>query len=103
MTEREAIEKMWEEQSDAAFPAACAGVEVSGVDLIRLDAKTAGCIGWFVRRSGPLPEEKRSLLQQCIEALERVLPDLSGPGKEYFERLWRLASLVRRQSAPKPR
>ncbi len=99
MTGHEAIEKMWEEQSDAAFPADCAGVEISGVNLIKLDAKTAGCVAYYLRSKKALPEEKRSLLVECIESLERVLPDLKGPGKDYFERLWRLGCLVRQQGA----
>lgn len=97
MTDREAIEKMWEEQSDAAFPPDCAGAEVQGVNMIKLDARTAGCVNHFLKRNGALPVDKKTALHECLETLERILPDLTGPGKAYFERLWRLASLVQRQ------
>lgn len=97
VTDREVIQRLWEEQSDAAFPPDCAGSEVQGANLIRLDARTAGCVNRFLRGGFALRAEQITELHESLAALERVLPDLTGAGKVYFERLWRLASLVRRQ------
>ncbi len=101
MSDLETIRAMWEEQSHAPFPPGSSGEVLQGINLIKLDAETAGCVSIFLRQQGKLTAERRKLLQECQNRLERVLPDLSGASREYFERLWRLSCLVQRYGLPK--
>jgi hypothetical protein len=44
------IEELWNEHRSTTFPKACRGKDVSGIDLVMLDADVAGCVNTFLDR-----------------------------------------------------
>ncbi|MEV0982532.1 hypothetical protein [Streptomyces sp. NPDC049915] len=92
--------QLWQEHLDAAFPAHLRGVEFEDVDMVMLDAGTAGCVYTWINNGGVLDYERRRILQRCIEDLDRVIPHISDrSGRQYYKRLHRLALLVSRSLA----
>ncbi|MGW7287930.1 hypothetical protein ACWGH4_20855 [Streptomyces sp. NPDC054847] len=94
--------QLWQEHLDADFPATLRGVEFEDVDMVMLDADTAGCTYTWISNGGALDPERRRILQSCIEKLDRVIPQISDPSdRQYYQRLHRLALLVSRASDAK--
>lgn len=88
---------LWQEHRDADFPVNLRGVEFEDIDMVMLDADTAGCTSTWLDNGGALDPELRRILQTCIEDLDRVIPKISDPsGRRYYERLHQLALLVSR-------
>ncbi|MGW4567664.1 hypothetical protein ACWEN3_36535 [Streptomyces sp. NPDC004561] len=88
---------LWQEHLDAGFPANLRGVEFEDIDMVLLDADTAGCAYTWINNGGALDPKRRRILQTCIEALDRVIPQISDPsGRQYYQRLRQLAVLVSR-------
>ncbi|MFJ4334524.1 MULTISPECIES: hypothetical protein [unclassified Streptomyces] len=86
---------LWQEHRDAEFPANLRGVEVEGIDMVLLDADTAGCASTWINNGGTLDPQHRSILQSCVEDLGRVIPQISDPsGHQYYQRLHQLALLI---------
>ncbi|MEW2624589.1 hypothetical protein [Streptomyces sp. NPDC048106] len=86
---------LWQEHLDAEFPADLRGVEFEDIDLVLLDADTAGCAYTWISKGGDLDPERRRLLQTCVEDLDRVIPQIGDPsGRRYYQRLHQLALLV---------
>ncbi|MDH2412392.1 hypothetical protein ACG5V6_25370 [Streptomyces chitinivorans] len=87
--------RLWREHLDADFPADLRGVEFEGIDMVMLDADTAGCVCTWLNNGGALDPERRHIPQACLEDLARVIPQISAPsGRQYHQRLHRLALLV---------
>ncbi len=64
---------------------------MEGIDMVLLDADTAGCVHAWIRDGGVLDPERGRILRTCIEDLNRVTPRISDPsGRHYYERLHRL-------------
>ncbi|MFE0463494.1 hypothetical protein ACFW1A_30000 [Kitasatospora sp. NPDC058965] len=63
---------LWEEHRRAPYPESFRGVDIDGVELILLDADTAGLLGRELK--GGLDSDGVALLWACIAALDRVLP-----------------------------
>ncbi|MFE2336337.1 hypothetical protein [Streptomyces coelicoflavus] len=86
---------LWQEHHDAEFPANLRGVEVEDIDMVLLDADTAGCASTWINNGGALDPQRRRILQTCVENLGRVIPQISDPsGHQYYQRLHQLALLV---------
>ncbi|MGW6547975.1 hypothetical protein ACWGBH_34765 [Streptomyces massasporeus] len=86
---------LWEEHLRADFPADLRGVELGGIDMVLLDAQTAGCAHTWIGNGGVLNVERTRTLLGCIEDLDRVTPQITTPsGRQYYERLHRLALLI---------
>ncbi|MEW2079750.1 hypothetical protein ACH4FA_34170 [Streptomyces sp. NPDC017966] len=86
---------LWQEHRDAEFPANLRGVEFEDIDMVLLDADTAGCAYTWINNGGTLDPQHRRILQICVEALERVIPQISDPsGHRYYQRLHQLALLI---------
>ncbi|OWA01803.1 hypothetical protein B9W64_33085 [Streptomyces sp. CS159] len=86
---------LWQEHRDAEFPADLRGVEVEDIDMVLLDADTAGCASAWITNDGTLDPQRRRILQTCVENLGRVVPQISDPsGHQYYQRLQQLALLV---------
>ncbi|MFI5828459.1 hypothetical protein ACIA6C_14485 [Streptomyces sp. NPDC051578] len=89
--------RLWHEHLDAPFPASLRGAEFGDTDMVLLDAETAGCVLTWLNNGGVLDAERTSILQGCIENLDRVIPQIAEPaGTQYYERLRQLAVLVAR-------
>ncbi|MEU6106118.1 hypothetical protein [Streptomyces flaveolus] len=86
---------LWREHLDAEFPTNLRGIEFGGIDVVMLDADTAGCASTWIKNGGALDPERRRILQICIEDLDRVVPQISDlPDRQYYQRLHQLALLV---------
>jgi len=88
------IAQLWQQHQGATFPADCRGEEVDGIDLVMLDADTAGCISCFLTSSGQLDSKRREILVACRRDLDQVLPQLQGHASVYYGRLRALAEAV---------
>ncbi|MEV6087893.1 hypothetical protein [Streptomyces parvulus] len=88
---------LWQEHLDAEFPVNLRGVEFEDIDMVLLDADTAGCAYTWINNGGTLDPERRRILQTCIEDLDQVIPQISDPSdRQYYQRLHQLALLVSR-------
>jgi hypothetical protein len=87
------VEQLWREHEAARFPRASRCREVAGHDLIALDYTTAGCVSTFLAR-GTLDTWRLAVLGLCYQGLGRVVAEVEGEERAYFERLERLAGLV---------
>lgn len=82
------VSQLWEEHERAPFPPGLRGEETSGVDLVMLDAETAGLIE-SIGRTGRLNSEQRSIAETIVRDPKVVLPALGGDGRAYLGRLLR--------------
>ncbi|MEU4986275.1 hypothetical protein [Streptomyces sp. NPDC021969] len=98
MTRSEQIQNaalLWQEHRDAEFPANLRGVEVEDIDIVLLDADTAGCASTWINNGGTLDPQRRRILQSSVEDLGRVTPQISDlSGHQYYQRLHQLALLI---------
>ncbi|WP_328558476.1 hypothetical protein [Streptomyces coelicoflavus] len=86
---------LWQEHRDAEFPADLRGVEFDDIDMVMLDADTAGCACTWIDNGGTLDPQRRRILQTCVQDLDRVIPQISDPsGRRYYQRLHQLALLI---------
>jgi hypothetical protein len=86
----------------APFPVRLGGEEIAGVEVVMLDADVAGCVAIWLGNKGSLDDERRRVLQERLDDLDRVLPLLDVPSeREYFERLRRLAASVLDAGSPR--
>ena len=90
------IQKIWRDFAVRPFPDGCAGVKVEGIELTSLDTFAAACIDNFVSNNGSLDRERISILKQCAEEIEVVVPTLQGDAMDYFEQLHLLSQEVLR-------
>ncbi|CAL9589324.1 hypothetical protein SUDANB106_05209 [Streptomyces sp. enrichment culture] len=87
--------RLWREHLDADFFADLRGVEFEGIDMVMLDADTAGGVCTWLSNGGALDPKRRRILQARFEDLARVIPQISDPsGRQYYQRLHQLALLV---------
>jgi len=88
------IEKLWAIHRNLKFPKV-AYTEIKGVDLVSLDAFTAGCVHTFLEEKGQLSLLKISTLGLCYHDLGIIIPEITQPeAHEYFSRLEKLAKQV---------
>ena len=87
------IRELWDEHMSTPFPEAYSGKDVSGIDMVMLDADVAGCVDTFLDR-GNLNLFQTAILGLCYRDLNDVIPALNEEGKAYYSRLERLAELV---------
>jgi len=90
------IQKIWRDFAMRPFPEDCSGLEVQGIELALLNTFAAGCIDTFVSNNGCLDRERISVLKQCAEDIEVVVPMLQGEAMDYFEELQLLSQEVLR-------
>ena len=90
----EGVEELWRQYQEARFPPGCRCQEVGGIDLILIDADTAGCVSTFLSRGGRRDAWRRAILGLCYHHLAVVVSGLEGGAQEYFARLEKLAGLV---------
>ena len=95
-TEHEAaVNRLWQEHLDAAFPAGLRGAEPAGIDVVLLDATAAGCVSTWLSSGAALDGERHRILRDCVADLY-LFPQLLNDAEEvgYIRRLRQLARLV---------
>jgi hypothetical protein len=85
---------LWKEHGRADFPPDLRGEEVSGIDMVMLDADVAGCISTWLTNGGQLDAARREILAQSMSDLDRVVDQLRGDDERYYRRLREMAALI---------
>ncbi len=91
------IEELYKEHINRKFPAGYGGEEILGIDLVMLDADTAGCIDTYLRQkknNNKLDTWRTAILGICYRNLSLIVRELSGEAKEYFTALETMARLT---------
>ena len=96
------VARLWEAHLQAQFPARLRGAEVVGVEMILLDADTAGCVKSWLDNHGQLDARRQDVIASCLNELNRVVAILTDHDEAaYYNRLRELAALICDQPAPK--
>ncbi|WP_284741476.1 hypothetical protein [Amycolatopsis sp. RTGN1] len=88
------IARLWDVYVRAPFPPALRGAEIAGIDMVLLDAHTAGCVSSWLSSGGRLDAWRRTAIASCLAELNTVLPLLTDPTQAAYYR--RLRDLARR-------
>lgn len=93
------LARLWEEHRSAAYPDGFRGVDIAGVELILLDANTAGLV---VRElNGGLDDRGIANLWACIAGLDKVVPLINSQYcASYFAKLRTLAKAAAARHTP---
>jgi hypothetical protein len=80
----------------APFPARLRGIEIDGIDMVMLDADTAGCVRTWLDHAGqPASEVRTRSISACLDNLNQVLPLLTNAVEaDYYRRLRDVADLI---------
>jgi hypothetical protein len=90
-----AVTRLWQAHLQAPFPSRLRGVEIAGVDMVLLDANTAGCIRSRLEHPGQPASEARIRITTYLSSLNHVVPLLTDPAEaDYYRRLRDLADLI---------
>src|SRR5687768_6519171 len=95
------VERLWAEYLRADFPD-IRGDEVRGTDLVVLDADITGYVTTYLDNGGRLAPARRASLEALAQQARSAARVLTGPGRDHFARLAKLADLVVRAPAPSP-
>lgn len=88
------IEEKYQEFYNQEFPKELRGEEIFGIDLIMLDADTAGILQKFIGNRGKLTKQDFELLERLNHELKTVTKELKGINRTYFSTLWNLSNQV---------
>lgn len=92
---RDEVRGLQQNYSAQAFPSRLRGEVLAGVDMVMVDADTAGCVQVWLDSSANLDEARIGILRTCREEIERVLTILTDPVEsEYYAVLRDLANAV---------
>jgi hypothetical protein len=91
-----AVARLWQMHLEAPFPAALRGVQIDGIDMVMLDADTAGCVRTWLDHAGqPASQARTRTITTCLNNLDHVLPLLTNSADaDYYRRLRDLAALI---------
>jgi hypothetical protein len=97
-----AVAQPWEAHIQAPFPARLRGAEIVGLNIVVLDADTAGCVKTWLDNNGRLDAWRRDVIASCLDELNRVMPRLADQDEAaYYNRLRELTMLLHSdQSTP---
>jgi hypothetical protein len=86
---------MWQAHRDRWFPPLLRGAEVGDIDVVLLDADTAGCVSTWLGNGGRLPPETSRILAACVEDLDTLLGVFTdGEERYYLQQLRIMAAAV---------
>ena len=88
------IKQKYQEFRNEPFPEGIARKEIRGIDLVMLDADTAGLIDKFIGYNYKLTGTDFDLLKRLLVELKTVTKELDGQSRTYFSTLWNLADRV---------
>jgi hypothetical protein len=97
------IENKYREFCNFPFPEELTGEEILGIDLVMLDADTAGLIDKYVSNRGSLTKLEFALLERLNMELKSVTKELIGIGRTYFSTLWNLSDQIMSEIRPSKR
>ena len=87
------LRRFWKEHVEEGYPDGYRDKDIAGMSLILLDTETEGivsqCLGGA--RLGP---QQTAILLRCHRDLAVVRQKLTGPARNYFDRLARMAAIV---------
>jgi hypothetical protein len=94
------IAKMWRSHRDRWFPPLLRGAEVGDIDVVQLDADTAGYVSTRLADGGRLDPERTRILTACVKDLDTVLAGFAdGEERYYLQQLRILATAVLARTA----
>ncbi|WP_410575441.1 hypothetical protein [Amycolatopsis sp. cmx-4-61] len=89
------VARLWDAHVHAPFPLALRDAEIAGIDMVLLDAYTAGCVSSWLSSGGRLDAWRRTAIASCLAELNTVLPLLTDPTQAaYYRRLRDLACCI---------
>ncbi len=88
------IKKKYQVFRNEPFPEGIAGEEIHGIDLVMLDAETAGIIDKFIGYKYKLTRTDFDQLKRLSVELKTVTKELDGQSRTYFSTLWNLAERI---------
>ena len=89
------IAEMWQAHYVRWFPPLLRGAEVGGVDVVLLDADTAGCVSAWLAGGGHLDPRGIRILTTCVKNLDAALTVFTdGEEQYYLQQLRILAAAV---------
>ncbi|BDD01474.1 hypothetical protein [Persicobacter psychrovividus] len=88
------IKEKYQEFRNEPFPEGIAGEEIHGIDLVMLDADTAGLLEKFIGYNYKLTRTDFDLLKRLTVELKTVTKELNGQSRRYFATLWNLADRI---------
>jgi hypothetical protein len=88
------IKKLYDEHLRAPFPPDLAGEEILGVELVLVDADTAGLTDKYISDRGQLTVDDFRILSHCYSDLKVIAKELKGTDRQYFARLQNIAGLI---------
>ncbi|WP_410618608.1 hypothetical protein [Amycolatopsis sp. cmx-8-4] len=78
------VARLWDAHVRAPFPPTLRGAEIAAIDMVLLDAHTAGCISSWLSSGGRLGAWRRAAIASCLAELNTVLPLLTDPAQAAF-------------------
>jgi hypothetical protein len=87
------LDVLWSEHRASPFPREYAGRLVGGCDLTLLDADIGACVDYYLNQRR-LDPARLAALRQCVDRLERALPQVTGEAHVYFARLEAMAGIL---------
>ena len=89
------ISKMWKEFQSLPFPEKLVGKDINNICVTLLDSETAGIVSGF---DGKLSQNRKEILASCLEDLDKIIPELDGEEKDYFQFLKDICVEVMKES-----
>ncbi|MCX5409705.1 hypothetical protein OHA37_38340 [Streptomyces sp. NBC_00335] len=90
-------DRLWQEFRREPFPDSLRHAAFGGAHVWLLELDIAGCVLRWLDSGGTLDPKNSLLLQNCIEGLEQVMPEIMDlEGAQYCRRLHQLAVLASR-------
>jgi hypothetical protein len=78
------VAEMWQAHCDRWFPPLLRGAEVGDIDVVLLDADTAGCVSTWLGNAGHLDPERSRILATCVEDLDTVIAVFTDAEESYY-------------------
>jgi hypothetical protein len=90
----EQIKNLWNDYKTLPFPEELHNEKYDNLELELSDTYVAGCISSYVGNYGKLENEKKNILKNFIADYTKIELELSGEGKEYFDKLKKMTDLI---------
>jgi hypothetical protein len=96
-----AVEERWHQIEQTPFPEGHRGKSVQGQNLTLLESEAGGLVLTFVQTGGSFGARQLYHVRDVEVLFAKVVAELEGEGKEYFERIHKLlADII--QDLPEP-
>ena len=77
------IAAMWQAHDDRWFLPLPRGAEVGDIDVVLLDADTAGCVSTWLADGGQFDPERTRILTVCVKDRDTVLAVVTDGEEQY--------------------